>query len=82
MCQPNIEKPDVMRLAGWDQIVIFHEMMTTILIGTFVITSWEGRMLKQDPTPIQIEYLNLLEVLDDVFIKSCVPHRKRRDVTN
>jgi hypothetical protein len=44
-------------------------MMTTKFIGIYVLTSSDGRRLAKPPTPLQIDYLNLLDVSPDVFTK-------------
>ena len=44
-------------------------MMTTKFIGIYVLTSSEGRRLAKPLTPLQVQYLNLLEVTPDVFTK-------------
>jgi hypothetical protein len=60
------------KITGWQKRQTSRPtsfMMTTKFIGIFVLTSELGKRLAKPLSPLQIQYLELLELKPDIFTK-------------
>jgi transposase len=72
------------KITGWEKRQTSRPtsfMMTTKFIGIFVLTSGLGRRLAKPLTPLQIQYLEILELAPDIFTRPPAK-RKQKKKTN
>ncbi|MGA9752821.1 MAG: IS1634 family transposase [Acidobacteriota bacterium] len=72
------------KITGWEKRQTSRPtsfMMTTKFIGIFVLTADLGRRLAKPLSPVQIQYLEILELAHDIFTKPPAK-RKQKKKTN
>ncbi|MCL4552378.1 MAG: IS1634 family transposase [Candidatus Marsarchaeota archaeon] len=72
------------KITGWERRQTSRPtsfMMTTKFIGIFVLTSDLGRRLAKPLSPLQIQYLEILELAPDIFTRPPAK-RKQKKKTN